>query len=74
VVQGEGETGRLLANHPGCDKLSFTGRVEQKSCFPAIICVKISDFQKVKKIISKNCAFSVWYVRQLISVSIIVCK
>jgi acyl-CoA reductase-like NAD-dependent aldehyde dehydrogenase len=25
VVQGEGETGSLLTNHPGCDKLSFTG-------------------------------------------------
>ena len=25
VVQGEGETGAALANHPGCDKLSFTG-------------------------------------------------
>jgi len=27
VVQGEGETGALLAQHPGCDKLSFTGSV-----------------------------------------------
>jgi len=27
VVQGEGETGSLLSNHPGCDKLSFTGRI-----------------------------------------------
>jgi len=27
VVQGEGETGALLTNHPDCDKLSFTGSV-----------------------------------------------
>ena len=27
VVQGEGETGAALANHPDCDKLSFTGSV-----------------------------------------------
>merc|ERR1719295_730076 len=27
VIQGEGETGALLSNHPGCDKLSFTGSV-----------------------------------------------
>jgi hypothetical protein len=33
MVQGEGETGRLLANHPSCDKLSFTGRIEQKGVF-----------------------------------------
>lgn len=28
VVQGEGETGALLTNHPDCDKLSFTGSVD----------------------------------------------
>jgi betaine-aldehyde dehydrogenase len=34
VVQGEGETGRLLANHPGCDKLSFTGiELNRKAVF-----------------------------------------
>merc|ERR1712142_993735 len=27
VIQGEGETGALLSNNPGCDKLSFTGSV-----------------------------------------------
>ena len=27
VVQGEGETGAMLTQHPGCDKLSFTGSV-----------------------------------------------
>ncbi len=27
VVQGEGETGAILARHPGCSKLSFTGSV-----------------------------------------------
>jgi len=27
VIQGEGETGALLTEHPDCDKLSFTGSV-----------------------------------------------
>jgi betaine-aldehyde dehydrogenase len=48
VVQGEGETGRLLANHPGCDKLSFTGReLNRKMVFRLSFGAKSSDFQKV---------------------------
>ena len=27
VIQGDGQTGSLLATHQGCDKLSFTGSV-----------------------------------------------
>ena len=27
VVQGEGQTGADLVNHPMCDKLSFTGKL-----------------------------------------------